>query len=33
MISKLASLKLALHDADRRFNIAISKMNEITKYT
>lgn len=31
MISKLRALKLGLIDADRRFNIAISKMNEITK--
>lgn len=30
MTSKLQSLKLCLDDADRRFNIAISKMSEIT---
>lgn len=31
MISKRKSLILALDDADRRFNIAINKMSEITK--
>ena len=31
MTTKLQSLKLCLIDADRRFNIAISKMSEITK--
>jgi hypothetical protein len=30
MNSKLESLTLGLYDADRRFSIAISKMNEIT---
>ena len=31
MTSKRAALKLCLKDADARFNIAISKMSEITK--
>jgi len=30
LISKLKALKLGLIDADRRFNIAISRMSEIT---